>query len=393
METLAMTSSVRFFSRVLLPVITILWGCVERFDPSSIAFSDQLVVDGIITNEFKQHQITISHTSALNAQEFIPEQGANVSVADNAGLNIPLTETSPGVYMTPPFAGAIGNKYTLRFQTVAGKGYASGQVEMKPVPPIDRIYAVYPITQNGEPGVQLYLDGGDGGKRTNYYHWEYEETYEILTPFPSKFVWLGGNEITIRTQQVSNCWPTKKSTDIFIDKTIGLNLDKVVKFPIRFIPSVSQELVIKYSINVRQYALSDGSYIYWKKLKEINESQGTLYDKQPGSVSGNIASLTNKEEIVSGYFDASAVSTRRVFFTPKDFQSAGFVPAEYLKSCIESPPIVIPIEKLGATMEPNQGSFIIYDATGPGPNTILLLRKACCDCTAQGTNIRPSYWQ
>jgi hypothetical protein len=393
METWTMTSAGRFFSRVLLPAITVLCGCVERFDPSSIAFSDQLVVDGIITNEFKQHQITISHTSTIMAQEFIPEQGASVSISNDAGLTIPLTETTPGIYGTPPFAGTIGTKYTLHFQTAAGKEYTSSQVEMKPVPPIDRLYAVYPVTQNANEGVQLYLNSGDGGKRTNYYRWEYEETYEIQTPFPSKFVWLGGNDITLRLQQVGNCWPTKKSNAILIDKTGGLSEDRVVGFPIRFIPSVSQELVIKYSINVSQYALNEESYNYWEKLKEINEKQGTLYDKQPGNVRGNISSLTSSDEIVAGFFSASAVSTRRVFFTPKDFESRGFVPAEFLKSCSESPPISVPIEKLGATLGPAQASFIIYDATGPGPNVVLLLRKACCDCTSQGTNIKPTFWE
>ncbi|HWA34612.1 MAG TPA: DUF4249 domain-containing protein, partial [Cyclobacteriaceae bacterium] len=366
---------------------------VEQFDAASIKYADQLVVDGMITNEFKQHRVSISHTLPLNTLEFSPEQGATVSVSENGGLTIPLTETSPGIYMTPPFAGTIGNKYSLRFQTAAGKSYTSNAVEMKPVPPIDRIYAVYPVIQNGEQGVQLFLDGGDGGKRTNYYRWEYEETYEIQTPFPSKFVWLGGNEITFRLQQVNNCWATKKSNAILSSKTTGLSADRVVGLPFRFIPSVSQELVIKYSVNVTQYALNEESYTYWQKLKEINENQGTLYDKQPGNLRGNVSAVSNSEEIVSGFFSASAVSTRRVFFTPKDFESKGFVPAEYLKSCSESPPISVPIEKLGATLGPAQASFIIYDATGPGPNVVLLLRKACCDCTSQGTNIRPPFWQ
>jgi hypothetical protein len=383
----------RFYLRAMLLIITILGGCVDRFDAGSIAYTDQLVVDGFITNEFKQHQVTISHTSSINDQKFIPEERATVSVSDNVGQRVPLTETSPGIYMTPSFAGTVGNKYTLHFQTDGGKDYASSEVEMKPVPPIDKIFAVYPVTQNGEEGVQLYLNSGDGGKKTNYYHWEYEETYEIQTPFPSKFVWLGGNTITLRLQQVNNCWPTTASNTILINKTTGLSTDRVFGFPIRFIPSVSEELVIKYSINVRQYALNDQSYSYWQKLKELNEHQGTLFDKQPGNIVGNIFSTSNKEEPVSGLFDASAVSERRAFFTPKDFESKGFTPAEFLKSCVESAPIEVPIEKLGSVMEPNQGSFIIYDATGPGPSTILLLRKACCDCTSQGTNIKPTFWQ
>ncbi len=384
---------IRATGRILILVITVLSGCIENFDPSSIAFTDQLVVDGFITNENNQHEVILSHTSAINNQQFIPEEGASVSISDNGGLTFPLTELTPGHYYTPFVAGKVGSRYTLRIQTRTGRSYASREVEMKPVPSIDKIFAVYPATQNGEDGVQLYLNSGDGGKNTNYYHWEYDETYEIQTPYPSKFVWLGGNSITFRLQQVSNCWATKPSNTVLIQKTTGFSEDRVVGFPIRFIPSDGQELVIKYSINVKQYALNEESYAYWRKLKEINENQGTLFDKQPGNVIGNIFSTTNKEEIVAGLFDASAVSTRRVFFTPKDFESKGFLPAEYLQSCVESAPLEVPIEKLGSIMDVYQTSLIIYDATGPGPSTILLVRKSCCDCTSQGTNIRPYFWQ
>src|SRR5258708_5445916 len=101
-------SATRIFSTALLLVITILWGCVESFDAGSISYTDQLVVDGFITNEYKQHQVTISHTSAINVQKFIPEEGAKVSVSDHTGFTIPLTETSPGIYVTPSLAGQIG---------------------------------------------------------------------------------------------------------------------------------------------------------------------------------------------------------------------------------------------------------------------------------------------
>src|SRR4051812_16886349 len=104
MSMLTLKFTTRFFFRGFLLVLAILWACVDKFDAGSIAYTDQLVVDGLITNEFKQHQVKISHTSSINDEKFIPETGALVSVSDKGGQTIPLTESSPGVYLTPFFA-------------------------------------------------------------------------------------------------------------------------------------------------------------------------------------------------------------------------------------------------------------------------------------------------
>ena len=364
-------------------------GCVDSFDTQSIDYQDQLVVSGVLTNEPKQHQVTIGHVAMINEPEFIPEQGATVTIADDKGIQIPLTEFSPGVYKTPFFQGIVGNKYQLHFTVASGKSYQSKPIELKAAPAINKIFATYPSFSGGDRGIQIYLNSANGNK-TNYYRWEYEDTYEIRTPYPSKFVWLGGNSLTFRTQAVDHCWATNRSNKIFLQSTSGQTLDQVVAFPIRFIPEISQELVIKYSIHVRQYAVSEASYDYWKQIRDLNEKQGSLYDKQPGRIQGNISS-TGGDENIAGYFDVSGVSTLRTFFEPFDFLNAGYVPPIYLASCTESAPIEAPIEKLGELM--NSNALIIYDAAGPGPNTVFLLRKACCDCTSQGTNIRPDFWQ
>jgi hypothetical protein len=383
-------SMITTLTRAMTIVATLLVGCVDPLDPASIDYEDQLIVDGFLTNETKQHQVSIGHVSMINDPTFIPEENASVIIKDDQNNIIGLQETSPGVYKTPYFAGVIGNKYTLSFTTAAGKAYVSAPVEMRNPPAIEKMYATYPARVGGETGVQIFLNSANGNKKTNYYRWEYEDTYEIKTPFPSKFVWLGGNNLTLRLQQVDNCWASTLSKNVYVQSTVGLSQDQVVGFPIKFIPSISQELVIKYSILVKQYALSEQSYFYWKQLRELNEQQGSLYDKQPGNVSGNITPI-NSNEHVRGFFDASGMTTRRLFLTPKDFAESGFEPALYYSSCVESPPIELPIEKLGEAMSSN--ALLIYDATGPGPNTVLLLRKACCDCTPLGTSLKPSFWE
>jgi hypothetical protein len=378
---------------ILLLAWMLLMNCVEPFTPKTYENNDVLVVEGMITNESKQHQVTISRTSKLNELNIIPEKGATVKLQIKNGPVLPLTETNPGIYLTPTFPGTIGTVYKLLITTSDNKEYASQEVPLKDTPPIENVYAQYPVKNSaGETGIQIYLDTEDVKNETRFYRWEYEETYEIKTPFPSNFVWLGGNTITYRVQAVNNCWASDTSSSILVRSTKGLLNDRVTSQPLKFIPANSPELVLKYSILVKQYALSEEAYLFWKQLQNVNETQGSLYDIQPGEVNGNLFPV-NHEEKVLGYFDAAVVSKKRSFFIPKDFETAGYRPPAFLQSCFETDPVQVPIEQLGSTMEIYKTSLTIYDARGDGPSYVLLLRIPCCDCTSQGTVVRPDFWE
>jgi hypothetical protein len=373
--------------------LLLLLNCVEPFTPNITGSNNLLVVEGSISNENKQHQVTLTRTSKLNDLTVIPEKGATVQLQIGNGITLPLTESKPGVYLTPTFSGVVGTTYKLLISTSDKKTYASKEVTLKETPPIGQVYAKYPAyNAAGVKGIQIYLDAEDVSNKTQFYRWEYEETYEIKTPFPSKFVWLGGNNITYRLQAVDNCWASDTSSNVNIKSTKGFLNARVTAQPIKFIPATSPEMVLKYSILIKQYALSEDAYLFWQQLQSVNETQGSLYDIQPGEVPGNLFPV-NHEEAVLGYFDAATVSKKRSFFTPKDFEEVGFRPPAFLRSCFETDPILVPIEKLGEVMEIYQTSLTIYDAMGEGPAYVLLLRIPCCNCTSQGTTIKPDYWE
>jgi len=376
-----------------LSIPILLMNCVEPFPLTSIEYNEVLVIEALLTNEFKQHKVTISRTSKLNELVFLPEEGASVKIQINQGFEIPLTETSPGIYLTPEYAGTSGTDYKLFVNTQDNKEYVSREVQLKQTPAIENVYAKYPVfNDSGEKGIQIYLDTEDPTNQTRFYRWEYEDTYEIKTPYPSKFVWLGGNNITFRLQAVDNCWASSTSNNVFVRTTKGLLSDRVTAMPLKFISSQSPELVIKYSILIKQYALTEEAYLFWKQIQNVNETQGSLFDIQPGEVNGNIFSIDSKNKVL-GYFDAASVSSKRSFFTPLDFEESGYSPPQLLGSCLETAPIEVPIEELGTTMNIYQKSLTIYDALGAGPSSVLLLRISCCDCTSKGTNVKPAFWE
>ncbi len=382
----------RYYLIILLAMIS----CVQPYNAFDVNFKDELVVDGYISTEVKQQQVTLSHTSKLSEQKFIPEQNATVVVTNGGGEKFVLSEASPGVYRSKAFGGTIGQTYTLSITTSNGKQYRSPAMELKKNPGINRVYATYsPALLNGDGAFQFYIDAEDPEKTSRYYRWEYKETYEIKNPFPSDFIWLGGSNVVFRDVPIDHCWGNDSSKSVILGDTKGLAGDKITGQQIQMIPGYSFVMRIKYSILVKQYVLSEAAYNYWKLLAQTNQTQGTLFDHQPGTVVGNITSLSDPSEEVLGYFDAGEVATKREFFVPDDFTKSGYVRPKYLTSCQNFVPIIVPEDKIAQAMpQYDKNGYLITNSTGTYPNAqLLLLPKYCCDCTNLGSNVKPSFWR
>ncbi len=384
----------KFIYRISTFAFILLVCCVEPYDIQSITTDNAMVVEGFISSDLKQHQVTISRTSQINDEKFIAETGAKVTIKDQNGTTFQLSEEKPGIYLTNPIAGVVGNLYTLNFTTKNGRQYTSTEAELKNTPPIKDIYATFsPDLSIGEGsgGIQIFLDAEDPTKQTQYYRWEFKETYEIKTPFPSTFEWLGGSNVVFRDVPVDRCWGSDSAKSILIHSTLGLDESKVTAQLIQSIPGYSPNMRIRYSILIRQFALSKDAYLFWKALKDINESQGTLYDRQPGTVRGNISSLVD-DELVLGYFDAGVISEKRAFFTPDSFRGTTYKTPQFLTSCNNFIPVQVRVSGIAAYYAKNGQGLVISEATGTGDPTLYLLPKYCCDCTNLGTNIKPSFW-
>lgn len=390
------------FLKNILGFFILLWAfsqCVEPFEEFDAQdFEDYLVVEGLITNETKAHRILISRTSPIDSLVFIPETEAQVHIEDEQGNRFPLSEKEPGKYFTTPnFTGIIGQSYTLLIQTSSGRNYRSDAVTLKSCPPIDSIYAEYRTGLINRPdGIEFYVDSHDPSNQTRYYRWEWEETYEIVVPFASIFEWIQGNEVRPRTENVGNCWKSDTSSTILIKNTIGLANDQISRFPVRFMDKFSQEIRTKYSILVKQYALSEEAFTFWSNLQESQTRQGSLFDIQPGIIQGNIRSLDDENEIVLGYFDASQVSTLREFFVPSDFNDQGFVRPSYFANCFILD--TIPEARIGEYLltENNLESREIWDSFGAFGFTdifYVIVPKACANCTGFADKKRPSFWR
>jgi hypothetical protein len=384
----------RQFTLVIL-LLMLYNGCVEPFDIQDISTTDVLVIEGLLSTQYKRHRVSVSRTSSLNDRRFIPESGAEVRIESSDGDEITLTEESPGNYETAETTGEAGKTYTLFVTTHDGRQYASHEVTLTSGPEIASITANYSPQNDQGDGIQIAVNTEDPTGNARYYRWNYVETYQVQAPFPSNYIWLGGNNVIFRTHGIDTCWVTDSLKTILIKSTEGLEQDKVTAYPLRFIPGYSHIMLYKYSLLVQQFILTEQGYEYWNNLRIMNQNQGSLSDVQPGVLPGNIFSLTNERETVLGYFEACTVSEKRVFFTPDNFYSQGYaLPKGIRSSCRELLPISAPELEIGKYMETYSKEMLIRDSYGFSPFAVFeLMPRFCCDCTDLGPNIKPSFWQ
>jgi len=140
-------------NRILLPILFFLVlysSCTERIDLELDSSYDRLVVEGIITSDTAAHLVRLEKTSDyFNPSEVPVISGASVTISDNMGNVVLLSEESPGSYFTPPdFYGVVGREYKLEITGVDidGDGESESyyaESTLKDVPYIDSIHIKY----------------------------------------------------------------------------------------------------------------------------------------------------------------------------------------------------------------------------------------------------------
>ena len=377
------------FSRYILLssyVILLYTNCVKEFDPPSQGYDNVLVVEAFLSNGDDPFEVKLSRSIPIDTSAFIPENGASVRLLNSTGETYNLTETSPGLYAHPPINAQIGESYQLFIQTRNGSNYESSSVVMRSTPKIDSITHRYvERPEAGQIGIQTYVNTHDPDNKTWYYRWEWFETWEFHTAYQSNDVYENG-EIFPREDDIFRCWKNSESTSIIIATSKNLTQDIISENPILYVTTATDRLRVKYSLNVKQYSLSEESYNYWLELQKVTESLGTLFDPQPATVYGNIYNVNDDTEIVLGYFDASSVEEERIFLSRADMPPTRI--PNYYAHCVDS---IVP-RGLVAEMV-LQGYMLAYETQNEFGSYIYVMSDPyCIDCTIAGTNEKPEFW-
>lgn len=391
--------------QAFIGILLFLTSCIEEFVPENITFENLLVVEATITDEFKFHQIELSRTFQFE-EEPIVESQAEVSIIDDAQNKYIFNETEPGKYMSVVKFSAEPNKtYVLNILTKDNKSYSSSPVFLPDnEAQITEVSIMKSINSEGEDGIEILVDSFDPAGASNYYRFEYEETYRITAPLwsPDEAYVISRTppfEIGIRprTQPERICYNTIKNNVILQTQTSNFIEDRVSKFPLKFIPKNSPLLRDRYSILVKQFVQSLEAYTYYNTLNEFSNSESVFSENQPGFLDGNIFSTTDENEKVIGIFEVSSLKTERIYLEfesiyPNEGRAPYFIDCELFAPLLNQgggsfSPLIDAIES-------NVLSFIDInlEPTEARPGPLLMTQTECGDCTVFGTNIKPDFW-
>ena len=364
--------------------------CKKPYNPPATQVDNKfLVIDGSLVNSTDSPSVfTLSRTIKLTDTTFTSSQetGANVSVEGENGDTYNFSELPGGIYKSNPLLLNTSSKYRLKITTASGEGYASDFVEVKQAPPIDS------ITWQQQNDVTVSLDAHDPLNNTKYYRWDFTETYQYEAPLQAELSQDNGVLFYVDNtpNQTFDCWRSVNSTDILLGSSIALSQDVINKAPITIVPQNSQKIGIRYSILIKQYALTEDAYQYFSILKKNTENLGSIFDAQPSQLTGNIHSVKNPAEIVIGFFTASSFTQKRLFITKYDVTNWHFIDTN--REC--------GVKSIGHYPLPDP-RFWVYDYPDPdyypyyfcGSTCLFIARRECVDCRVRGgTNKKPSYW-
>ena len=376
------------FSAVLLLVV-LLWRCRQPYDPPAIKGTNQyLVVDGFIdigAGTVTTFKINRTRNLGDSTATGIPELHAQVSiVGSRSGASWPLTDiTNNGTYTSTPLTLDYTDKFSIVVNTADGKKYSSDAVPCKPTPPIDSVF----WRQPGD--FTVYVATHDPANATHYYRFDFSETWQHDANLTSPWTVDNGNLVASdSTNQTTHCWTTAPSTKVLIASSIALDQDVINAFPVTTVPQGDPKINIRYSILVREYALTEDAYNYWQLIQKTSQTLGTLFDLQPTQLIGNIHCVTNPSEPVIGYISASSVQQERIF-----------VYQTWLSNWIHNTP-AFGCDTIETSYNPNSFPIFNFPDTnyGPyyfnGPTLLILAPHFCLDCTRfGGTTVKPVFWQ
>jgi hypothetical protein len=391
------TYNILFIALLLSMVV---FGCKKPYLPPIVANSPSyLVVEGVINPGTDSTIIRLSRTIPLSTKDApTPELGAKVVVESDANARYPLTETGKGNYVAVGLNLSITNKYRLTITTADSKTYQSDFVQVKNSQPIDSV--TYQVKSDG---VQINANTHDPSNSTRYYRWDYSEAWIIHSKYQTilKLQTDPVDSVVSRPQSEYNykCFNFAQSSHIVLASTANLASDVLQNTPITKVASTSERFTERYSILVKQYALTKEAFDYFDQLRKNTEELGSIFDAQPSTLTGNIHCISNPSEPVIGYIAAGIPAQKRIYintdqlplgpaWNPKTpYGDCEFDTLWYTNPKTKVHDVVVyiysgldmPIDRLQRIGEAHP-----YAYTGSS--------AFCVDCTLRGVSKPPPFW-
>jgi hypothetical protein len=378
--------------KIFILLAFILASCIEPYNFPGGSFEDLLVVEAKLYSASQIQEVRLSRTREMNSNIPRVESNAQVWIMDD-DVRYDFIETTPGIYKSlSSFSSEIGHQYQLHIVTASGDVYESSIAELKETPPIQQVTWEYDANP-AINGIRIFVDTEDPTGASRYYLWEFDETYEIRVPNPSYYNYIDVDEIETRPLplDIQRCWEHNSSKSIIIGTSANLAEDKIVKFPLVIKRNGLRDFRFLYSINVKQYVISQDTYAYLYNLQQVNQSSGGLFDLVPGSLEGNIRHVNGTKNPI-GLFLALDQEEERLFISGTESRQSGYSVPQFEFKCDTG--FFFNTAELDNffAIPSNRFGYRIFSIDFEATNLWIVYPAECSDCTYFSQNNRPDFW-
>jgi hypothetical protein len=385
-----MVKRIQIILTSILVSLILLSGCRDPFEPDVTMMDlNYLVVEGFIEIDAQESILRLSRTTPLRGENpFRVESGALISLISDNGFTWEFVEKEAGTYaLTGTFDPNLTYKINILLNN--NQEYESDPLVPKISPPIQELG----FTRN-EDGVNIQVST-QGTENALYFLWDYEETWLFRPPFPTPFIFnpeTRGIDLRKPEQQVGLCWLENKVNRIILDNAGRFSNFRINQKDMVFIPNLSEKLMTRYSISVRQRALDKDAFDFWEIMRKNTEDIGGIFSPLPSLIRGNIHPVNSSNTSAIGFVSMGKSSKERLYINVQDVRPWQVFIPDYLACLLDSdtiPPAAYALEFSGPNYSP---VFQVVNEMG----AILGYRGAetrCADCTLRGSNVRPDFWE
>jgi hypothetical protein len=374
---------------LLLLLFTVGYSCVSPYE-ADIENEPQLIsIEASLIKGEPEQTVKVSITASLNSSTFIPVRGCDVSLIDESDNAWHYRDLTGGIYRTsvPDEKLIHGHNYKIRVITSDGKVYESDYEMLNPGIEVDSLY--YDIEDkvdniSGEPytGIQFFLDVKAGEEESRYFRWRIDETYEYTSFAPISYFYLDDSHTPILPADpwaVYRCWQGGEISGLFQSSTMNLSQNEKKRIHLNYVSALTEKLRIKYSLQVKQYTLSEDAYNYFEQNRLATEEADGLYTRQPRQPITNIVNVDDENERVLGYFWVSTQTSQRIFVPRIEEMEVLEEECAYWEY---------------SDLEDGEGPFPIYLFDDKNSGKLYVSSRDCFDCTRRGgSNTKPDYWE
>ncbi|WP_158561338.1 DUF4249 domain-containing protein [Emticicia sp. C21] len=296
----------------MISLVLLASACVVPFEMDVQSEKKYMVIEGTLTDIDTDQTINIHETYNFKKNTYnAPLLNLKVEVRVNDSEIIHLNEKGNGIYALPAlFRIHPGNTYQLRIQKPDGTVYESSKEKTTQVPAIDRIFDEFEVTGiKGDfkdlPANYIYLDFKDNPDEKDFYTWTWqlwERQYYCYTNYYD-------------FSCDSECWEILYNKDFNVFSDIYSNGKNTIGKLVSKIPFYSTDGAL---LELKQQAVSEQVYQYFKLVSEQSQNSGTLVDTPPAAIVGNVRNINDSTEPVAGVFSVASTVKQKYWLDRKN---------------------------------------------------------------------------